>query len=105
MCLLLILTRSAISGCPKLNNDGPVVSKHSSLQALDWRRWIAPEIVAATAQDPPAQQLPWTHAADVYAFGLVMLELATFLPPFSEMNDQKVRVQIVPPFSDMIDQI
>ena len=45
-------------------------------------RWLAPEILGG---------LPYTVAADVYSFGIIMWELLTWQVPWHEQNTWQVR--------------
>lgn len=45
-------------------------------------RWLAPEILAG---------LPYTVAADVYSFGVIMWELLTWEVPWHQQNTWQVR--------------
>lgn len=46
-------------------------------------RWLAPEILAG---------LPYTVAADVYSFGVIMWELLTWEVPWHQQNTWQVRM-------------
>lgn len=48
-------------------------------------RWLAPEILAG---------LPYTVAADVYSFGVIMWELLTWEVPWHQQNTWQVRGQV-----------
>jgi len=49
-------------------------------------RWLAPEILGG---------LPYTVAADVYSFGIIMWELLTWEVPWSEQNTWQARHPVV----------
>lgn len=49
-------------------------------------RWLAPEILSG---------LPYTVAADVYSFGIIMWELLTWQVPWHEQNTWQVCSRII----------
>ena len=51
-------------------------------------RWLAPEILSG---------LPYTVAADVYSFGIIMWELLTWQVPWHEQNTWQVPLPFLPP--------
>lgn len=65
-------------------------------QRID-RRWMAPEVATALSADACPPQ-PFTKAADVWSFGMVLWELATWRQPYPGLTDaQASRVAIYAP--------
>ena len=53
------------------------------VSGLRVRRWMAPEVVAGKSYD---------RAADVYSFGIILWELATWRIPWEELGPWQARV-------------
>lgn len=66
--------------------DGSQSTAGSTLANVNLR-WVAPEVVEELTSAQPAKQ-PFTKEADVYGFGVVLRELATFQVPYAELDTQ-----------------
>lgn len=73
-------------GLSAFSPENGVSSGSSIIQELN-RRWMAPEVAQAVLSQ---ELFTFSKAADVYAYGLVLLELATFKIPFHDLSDTQV---------------
>lgn len=52
--------------------------------------WMAPEVIACeTFKDNP-----YDVSADVWSFGIMLIEFAEMLPPYNELNPTRVLLKI-----------
>ena len=53
--------------------------------------WMAPEVIACeTFKDNP-----YSMSADVWSFGITLIEFAQMLPPYNDMNPTRVMLKIM----------
>lgn len=66
-------------GMSKIIEDVTGTSASATLTTSGSARWLAPELITGTVSSP-------TKEADVYSFGMAMLELLTRKPPYADLR-------------------